>query len=100
MTEPHHSMNYADTTIVILKQKMHIMLLLQSLYHQSQVFLITEQRPKKLLVFLNPNAGGGKSQSMYDEVTAPLFKLANIHTDVIGKLLCFCIKRDFETIHA
>ena len=51
--------------------------------------LFAEQRPKKLLIFLNPVSGKGKSQSLYEKTVAPLFQLVDITTDVIGELVTY-----------
>ena len=41
-------------------------------------------RPKRLLIFINPKSGRGKSVSLYEKLAAPLFKIASVETDVIG----------------
>lgn len=43
---------------------------------------ISNKRPKKLLVILNPISGKRQSESSYEEQVAPLFNLANIETTV------------------
>lgn len=42
-------------------------------------------RPKNLLVFVNPLGGKGAGIRVYEKLVAPLFRLASIHADVIGK---------------
>ena len=49
-------------------------------------------RPKHLLVLVNPLSGNFKGQEIYETVVAPVFKLAGIKTEVIGKLF---LKRTF-----
>lgn len=46
-----------------------------------------QQRPKKLLVLINPVSGGSKGRSVYERKVAPIFRDAGIETEVIGKLL-------------
>ncbi|KAM4696069.1 ceramide kinase-like [Rhinophrynus dorsalis] len=41
------------------------------------------QRPKRLLVFINPFGGRGKASKIYSTKVCPLFQLAGIETDVI-----------------
>ena len=45
---------------------------------------ILASRPKRLLIFINPNSGNGKSVAMYEEMVAPLFSVAGVKTEVIG----------------
>lgn len=42
-------------------------------------------RPKHLLVFINPLGGKGQGKQIYERKVAPLFTLASITTEVIGK---------------
>jgi hypothetical protein len=46
--------------------------------------IIVEQRPRKLLVLINPVSGRSKGRSTYEQKVAPIFKEADIETDVIG----------------
>ena len=43
------------------------------------------QRPKSLLVFINPFGGKKKARKVYKDKVSPLFKLAGIDTDNIGE---------------
>ena len=47
----------------------------------------TENRPKKLLIFINPTSGRQKGVEMYEKSVAPYFNLAGINTDVVGELI-------------
>uniref|UniRef100_A0A7M4F470 DAGKc domain-containing protein n=1 Tax=Crocodylus porosus TaxID=8502 RepID=A0A7M4F470_CROPO len=49
-----------------------------------------QNRPKSLKVFVNPNSHEREAPHVYYEQVAPLFKLADIQTDVTGKLLLQC----------
>ncbi|XP_071118637.1 ceramide kinase-like isoform X2 [Haliotis cracherodii] len=42
-----------------------------------------KDRPSRLLVFINPVGGRGQGEVKYNRVVAPLFKLAQINTEVI-----------------
>jgi hypothetical protein len=48
--------------------------------------IIVEQRPRKLLVLINPVSGRSKGRSTYEQKVAPFFKEAGIETDVIGNV--------------
>lgn len=48
-------------------------------------FLFVALRPKHLLVYINPYGGKKKGKQIYEKKVAPLFSLASISTDVIGK---------------
>lgn len=50
-------------------------------------FLGFQNRPKSLKVFVNPSSHKREATNIYDEKVAPLFKLADIKTDVTGKFL-------------
>ena len=50
------------------------------------VYILVPGRPKHLLVLVNPLSGNFKGQEIYETVVAPVFKLAGIRTEVIGKL--------------
>ena len=43
-------------------------------------------RPKRLLVFINPVSGNGKARETYTRKADPALEEANIETDVIGIL--------------
>lgn len=43
-------------------------------------------RPKRLLVFINPIGGRKLGRKIYTEQVQPLFELANIKVDIIGEL--------------
>lgn len=45
-------------------------------------------RPKSLKVFVNPNSHKRDAVRIYYDRVAPLFKLADIRTDLIGKMFC------------
>lgn len=51
------------------------------------LFLGFQNRPKSLKVFVNPSSHKREATHVYYEKVAPLFKLADIKTDVTGKLL-------------
>lgn len=53
-------------------------------------FLGFQNRPKSLKVFVNPSSHKREATHIYYEKVAPLFKLADIKTDVTGKLLQKC----------
>ncbi len=44
------------------------------------------QRPKKLIVFINPVGGKGQAREIYYNKVAQLFELAGIQTEITGKL--------------
>lgn len=48
-------------------------------------------RPKHLLVFINPFGGKGHGKRIYERKVAPLFALASVTTEVIGKLYDRCL---------
>lgn len=50
-------------------------------------FLGFQSRPKSLKVFVNPSSHKREATHVYYEQVAPLFKLADIKTDVTGKLI-------------
>ena len=50
------------------------------------IYISVPGRPKHLLVLVNPLSGNFKGQEIYETVVAPVFKLAGIRTEVIGKL--------------
>lgn len=45
-------------------------------------------RPKSLKVFVNPNSHKRDAARIYNDQVAPLFKLADIRTDLTGKMCC------------
>uniref|UniRef100_A0A670XYV8 Ceramide kinase like n=1 Tax=Pseudonaja textilis TaxID=8673 RepID=A0A670XYV8_PSETE len=47
-------------------------------------------RPKSLKVFVNPTSHKKEATQIYYEQAAPLFKLADITTDVTGKMKALC----------
>lgn len=49
-------------------------------------FLGFQNRPKSLKVFVNPSSHKREATHIYYEQVSPLFKLADIKTDVTGKL--------------
>lgn len=51
----------------------------------SPMCLLVACRPKHLLVFINPFGGKGQGKQIYERKVAPLFSLASITTDIIGK---------------
>lgn len=54
---------------------------------------VTATRPKHLTMFINPIGGHGKAEKEYTDVMKPLFDLANISCEVIGKFNTFIFKR-------
>lgn len=44
-------------------------------------------RPKSLLVYINPYGGKRQGKRIYEQKVAPLFRRASISTDVIGGFL-------------
>lgn len=50
-------------------------------------------RPKSLLVFINPHGGKKRAKLVFDEKVAPLFDLAGITSHVIGKHCSYCNRR-------
>lgn len=42
-------------------------------------------RPKHLLVYINPYGGKQRGKQIYDQKVAPIFSQASISTDVIGE---------------
>lgn len=47
-------------------------------------FLFAANRPKSLLVYINPYGGKQRGKRIYEEKVAPLFRRACILADVIG----------------
>ena len=47
-------------------------------------------RPKRLLVFINPIGGRKLGRKIYTEQVQPLFELANIKVDLIGEYIAKC----------
>ena len=47
-------------------------------------FFLEFERPKKLLIFINPVGGRKQANKIYKEKVNPLFTLADIKQDVIG----------------
>ena len=53
-------------------------------------FLNSEvDRPKKLVILLNPIGGSQKAKSVYKNMAGPLFTLAGIHCEVLSKLMYY-----------
>ena len=44
---------------------------------------MSEGRPKRLLVFINPFGGVGKAEKVFSEKVKPLFDLAGVACDVV-----------------
>lgn len=70
---------------------MYIVLLLfvlcvefQSLYAVYCILSDFGHRPRRLYVVINPTSGNNISLSVWAKVE-PLFRLANVHTEVFGK---------------
>lgn len=55
-----------------------------TVYNNNIVGII---RPKRLLVFINPVGGKKLAGKIYREKVQPLFELADINAEVIGKPL-------------
>ena len=51
----------------------------------SEFILLGFNRPKRLLVFINPVGGRKLGRKIYTEQVQPLFELANIKVDIIGE---------------
>ena len=74
------------------KQQNHL-----ALVDVSNYFSVLD-RPKRLLVLLNPASGKFRGREIYEKIVTPLFQMADIQTDVISKsptieivaLLSFC----------
>ena len=45
-------------------------------------------RPRTLLIVINPMGGNQNASSIYKDTVEPLFTLAGIQCDTLGKLLC------------
>ena len=48
-------------------------------------FILGFNRPRRLLVFINPVGGRKLGRTIYTEQVQPLFELANIKVDIIGE---------------
>lgn len=53
------------------------------LVEHIQRHIETLERPKRLLVFVNPAGGAGKGVHIYQQNAEPLFQLAGIYTEVV-----------------
>ncbi|KAK3091251.1 hypothetical protein FSP39_018288 [Pinctada imbricata] len=53
------------------------------IHHQIQEILSELKRPKRFLVFINPNSGHKKAGKVYGKYVAPLYDLCGVQTDVI-----------------
>ena len=62
------------------------------------MFCFLAKRPKKLLVLINPNSGGGKSVKLFENQVAPLLKVVEVDTDVIGKYTTFHILYNYYRV--
>ena len=49
------------------------------------VFILGFNRPKRLLVFINPVGGRKLGRKIYTEQVQPLLELANIKVEIIGE---------------
>ena len=49
----------------------------------AQLQRVSEGRPKRLLVFINPFGGVGKAEKVFSEKVKPLFDLAGVACDVV-----------------
>lgn len=58
----------------------------------SVPLLSTANRPKHLLVYINPYGGKQQAKRIYEQEVAPLFARASISTHIIGEfhLLAVC----------
>lgn len=54
-------------------------------YYYLRFFLLAEQknRPKKLLLFINPFGGKGKGLQIYDNLVKPIFNMAGVDASVV-----------------
>ena len=50
----------------------------------SIYLFVVPDRPKRLLILLNPASGKFKGQEIYEKVAAPLFEMAGVETNIIG----------------
>ena len=62
--------------------------------------VIAPNRPRKLLVIVNPISGSGNAMKVYKNTAAGIFKDANIETSVIGKNRTYLHKSIQETTFA
>lgn len=46
---------------------------------------LLDHRPKRLLVYINPNSGKRQAKQIYEQRVAPLFSRASVSTHVIGE---------------
>ena len=56
----------------------------------AHLMLSVKQRPRKLLVLINPISGNSNGKKIYSKQVAGLFRTAHVETDVIGKLSAIC----------
>lgn len=54
-----------------------------------------KERPKSVVIFLNPIGGSGNSESIFTKEVEPILKLASIKYELIGKL-DFCYHYQFR----
>lgn len=47
-------------------------------------FIVEFDRPKRLLIFVNPHGGKKQAKKIFRNKVKPLFQLANIEMEVIG----------------
>ena len=72
---------HVDTTV----QKASSFIICQLL---SIVCVLVEEKPKKLLVYVNPCSGKGNGLTVNKKYVEPILKLANVEVQTLGKFLC------------
>lgn len=50
------------------------------------LFVVATDRPKRLVVIVNPNSGKKQAEKVFNKKIKPIFRLCNIETTVYGKL--------------
>ena len=67
-------------------------------FHVHVMFIFAEfNRPKRLIVFINPHSGKERGPKLYQNKVAPLFELAGITTDVVGECQS-CVSQQLRAV--